>query len=129
MSGNYFDQTGEYPDDRTRIFTFNDLATPDLPATFCSPPDLSAEEAAAYPQLTNYLQPANAFNGQALNLTDDVFQTFEYYTSAKTDSVAGGLVAGCAAFKELTMPVTFESADDVLEYVKANAGQLGRNTP
>jgi hypothetical protein len=129
VSGNYFDQTGTYADDHTRIFTFNDLATPDMPATFCSPPDLSDEEAARNPQLKDFFQPSSVFNGQAVNLTDDVFQTFEYYTGAKTYSIAGGLVESCVEFEEQTLPVTFNSADDVLDYVKTNAGQFGRNSP
>lgn len=129
VSGNYFDQSGAYPDDHTRIFTFNDLATPDAPATFCSPPDLSADEAALYPQLSNFAQLASSFNGQRVNLTDNVLQTFAYYISAKTDSVAGGLVESCAKFDGQAVPETFATAEDVLEYVQANAGQVGKNTP
>ncbi|KAF7540267.1 hypothetical protein G7054_g1452 [Neopestalotiopsis clavispora] len=127
VSGNYFDQSGSYPDDQTRIFTFSDLATPDLPATFCSPPDLPADQAALYPQLGNLTQLASSFNGQPVNLTDNVLQTFEYYISVKTDSVAGGLVEGCANFEAQALPQTFTSSDEVLDYVTNNAGQLGRN--
>ncbi|KAI1855793.1 hypothetical protein JX265_012238 [Neoarthrinium moseri] len=118
VTGNYFDQSGEHPDDHTRIFTFSNLATPNTPATFCSPPDLTSEEASLYPQLSNLTQPTSAFNGQAVNLTDNVFQTFSYYISSKKDSVAGGLVEGCAKFEGQLMPVTFASADDVFEYTK-----------
>lgn len=128
-SGNYFDQSGTYLDDHTRIFTFNDLATPDLPATFCSPPDLSADEAALYPELSSLAQLSSSFNGQPVNLTDNVLQTFEYYISVKTDSIAGGLVGSCANFIGQEMPEIFAAADDVLEYVRSNAGQVGRNVP
>ncbi|KAI4593155.1 hypothetical protein KJ359_010079 [Pestalotiopsis sp. 9143b] len=129
VSGNYFDQSGSDPDDHTRIFTFSDLATPDLPATFCSPPDLSADQAALYPQLGNLTQLASSFNGQPVNLTDNVFQAFEYYISSKTDSVEGGLVEGCANFEAQALPRTFTTSDEVLDYVTSNAGQLGRTTP
>jgi hypothetical protein len=129
VSGNYFDQSGTYPDDETRIFTFNDLATPDLPATFCSPPDLTADQAALYPQLGNYTKLASSFNGRDVNLTDNVFQTFDYYISVKTDSVAGGLVESCAKFEAQDLPSSFATAQDVLDYVTSNAGQVGRNTP
>ncbi|KAK9424742.1 putative Pectin lyase fold/virulence factor [Seiridium unicorne] len=129
VSGNYFDQSGTYPNDQTRIFTFSDLATPDLPATLCSPPDLAADELALYPQLSNLAQLSSSLNGQAVNLTDNVIQTYEYYISVKTDSVTGGLVEDCAKFEGQDMPETFDTADDVLEYVQSNAGQVGRNTP
>jgi hypothetical protein len=129
VSGNYFDQTGAYPTDETRVFTFNDLATPDYPATFCSPPDLPAESLALNSQLAEFTQPSNVLNGLNLNLTDNVIQTFEYYISVKTDSVAGGLIENCAAFEGQAMPVLFETSADVFEYVNSNAGQVGKNTP
>ncbi|KAI1349849.1 polysaccharide lyase family 1 protein [Xylaria sp. FL0043] len=123
VSGNYFDQTGTYPNDTTRIFTFQNLATPNEPATFCSPPDDDASS--AQQQLASLAQPQSALNGNAVNLTANVFQTFAYYLGAKTDSVAGGLVADCAEFEAQDMPVSFETAEDVLAYVLENAGQFG----
>ncbi|KAH9899069.1 polysaccharide lyase family 1 protein [Xylariomycetidae sp. FL2044] len=127
VSGNYFAQTGVYPDDKTRLFTFSNLATPESPATFCSPPDLSAVDAEAYPQLANFIEPQSALNGQLLNLTSNVFQTYGYYISEKDDSVAGGLVDNCAKFEGQKMPLSFGTADEVYEYVLQNAGQVGRN--
>jgi hypothetical protein len=88
---------------------------------------LPADQAALYPQLGNLTQLASSFNGQPVNLTDNVLQTFEYYISVKTDSVAGGLVEGCANFEAQALPQTFTSSDEVLDYVTNNAGQLGRN--
>ncbi|KAI0805315.1 polysaccharide lyase family 1 protein [Xylaria sp. FL0064] len=117
VSGNYFDQTGAYANDATRIFTFQNLATPDEPATFCSPPDAQ--------QLGSLAQPPSALNGNAVNLTANVFQTFAYYLGAKTDSVDGGLVADCTKFEAQDMPVRFDTAGDVLAYVLENAGQVG----
>ncbi|KAI0906773.1 polysaccharide lyase family 1 protein [Ustulina deusta] len=121
VSGNYFDQTGIYPDDATRIFTFQDLATPDQPASFCSPPDMSSSDVA---QLGSLAQPPSALNGEVVNLTANVFRTFTYYLGAKTDSVDGGLVADCAKFEGQDMPVSFNTAEDVLAYVLENAGQV-----
>lgn len=129
MSGNYFDQTGQFPDDESRIFTFSDLATPDNPATLCSPPDLSADEIAEYPGLKSLTSPASQLNGKDVNLMENVAETFSYYLTAKEDSVEGGLVQSCAKFGEQAMPRTFESGADVLTYVNENAGQLGRNKP
>ena len=50
---------------------------------------------------------------------------FAYYLTAKTDSVAGGLVADCDAFEGQDMPVRFGEPGDVLAYVLENAGQSG----
>lgn len=129
MSGNYFDQTGQFPDDESRIFTFSNLATPDNPATLCSPPDLSAEEIAANPGLESLAAPASQLNGKDVNLMENVADKFSYYLTTKTDSVEGGLVQSCAKFGEQAMPRSFESGADVLTYVNENAGQLGRNKP
>ncbi|KAI3320430.1 polysaccharide lyase family 1 protein [Xylariaceae sp. AK1471] len=129
VSGNYFDQTGAYPDDKTRIFTFQNLATPNRPGSFCSPPDLSSSATAAYPHLSSLAQPSSALNGEVVNLTSNVFQTFEYYLSAKTDSVGSGLVDDCAKFEGQSMPASFDTADDVFAYVTQNAGQVSRNVP
>lgn len=129
VSGNYFDQTGLFPDDETKVFTFSDLATPDNPATLCSPPDLSAEELAAYPGLKSLASPASQLNGKDVNLTANVADKFTYYLTTKDDSVAGGLVQSCEKFGEQAMPRSFDSGEDVFNYVTENAGQVGRNTP
>ncbi|KAG8165569.1 hypothetical protein KVR01_004121 [Diaporthe batatas] len=129
MSGNYFDQTGQFPDDETRIFTFSNLATPDRPATLCSPPDLSADEIAANPGLEALAAPASQLNGRDVNLVENVADKFAYYLTSKTDSVEGGLVQSCAKFGGQAMPRTFGSGSDVLAYVNENAGQVGRNRP
>ncbi|KAI1361000.1 pectin lyase fold/virulence factor [Xylaria arbuscula] len=121
VSGNYFDQTGTYPQDSSRIFTFQNLATPQNPARFCSPPDSTSNSSSS--QLSSLSTPASALNGETLNLTANVFDTFAYYRSAKTDSVDRGLVADCAAFEAQDMPVSFDAPADVLAYVLENAGQ------
>lgn len=129
MSGNYFDQTGQFPDDESRVFTFSNLATPENPATLCSPPDLPAEEIAALPGLEGLAAPASQLNGRDVNLAQNVADKFSYYLTTKTDSVEGGLVQSCAKFGGQAMPRSFESGADVLSYVSENAGQLGRNKP
>lgn len=129
MSGNYFDQTGQFPDDETRIFTFSNLATPDKPATLCSPPDLSADEIAGNPGLKGLAAPPSQLNGKDVNLMENVADKFAYYLTSKDDSVEGGLVQSCAKFGEQAMPRSFESGTDVLTYVNENAGQVGRNKP
>ncbi|KAI0016096.1 pectin lyase fold/virulence factor [Xylariomycetidae sp. FL0641] len=127
MAENYFDKTGEYPDDKTRFFTFSDLATPEMPATFCSPADLPSASNSS--ELSDFAGFQNSLNGEGVNMTSAVFQTFAYYVSEKDDSVEGGLVADCAKFEGQDMPVSFDSAADVLDYVKSNAGQVGRHVP
>ncbi|KAI0541830.1 polysaccharide lyase family 1 protein [Xylaria digitata] len=121
VSGNYFDQTGAYPDDATRIFTFQNLATPDRPASFCSPPDVSSSSEA--PQLGSLAQSPSVLNGKLVNLTANAFRTFAYHLDKKTDSVEGGLRVNCSKFEGQHMPVSFGAADDVLVYVTQNAGQ------
>lgn len=127
VSGNYFDQTRSFPNDQTRIFTFSNLATPDAPATFCSPSDLSVQDLATYPQLAGLGSPSNAFNGQYVNLTDNAAVSFTYYTERKTDSVKGGLVESCAKFQTQVMPQAFKSANEVYDYVSREAGQIRKN--
>ncbi|GAP88886.1 putative polysaccharide lyase family 1 protein [Rosellinia necatrix] len=128
VSGNYFDQTGAYPSDRSRIFTFQNLATPSHPARFCSPPDSSSSSSSSSSPssssaLASLARPRSALNGAPLNLTADVLDAFAYYLGAKTDSVEGGLAVGCAAFEGQDMPVRFETPEDVFAYVVRNAGQ------
>ncbi|CAJ2506711.1 Uu.00g078970.m01.CDS01 [Anthostomella pinea] len=129
VSGNYWDQTGTDPNDKTRFFTFQNLATPDLPGTFCSPPDLSTADASTNSQLSSLTQPQSSINGVGLNMTDNVFQTFEYYLTTHDDSVLAGLVGSCEKFAGQDMPVSFETTEEVYEYVNSNAGQVGRNVP
>lgn len=129
MSGNYFDQTGQFPDDETRIFTFSNLATPDLPATLCSPPDLSAEDIAQNPGLEALAKPASQLNGRDVDLVGNVADKFAWYLTSKDDSVEGGLVQSCAKFGGQAMPRAFGSGAEVLAYVGENAGQVGRNKP
>ncbi|KAI1174091.1 polysaccharide lyase family 1 protein [Nemania sp. FL0916] len=126
VSGNIFAQTGSYANDTTRIFTFQNLATPSTPARFCSPPDIPPSSSYPYPQLSSLSHPQSAFNGAAINLTANVVAAFAYHLEAKTDSVPGGLVVqDCEGFAGQDMPVAFEDADDVLDYVQRNAGQGG----
>ena len=99
VSGNYFDQTGAYPHDITRIFTFSNLATPSSPAMLCSPADISIQEITAYPHLAGLEIPSNSFNGEYVNLTNNVMKMFKYYIEKKTDSVLGGFVQSCAKFE------------------------------
>ncbi|KAI0554343.1 polysaccharide lyase family 1 protein [Xylaria curta] len=109
-TGNYFLQTGPYRNDTTRIFAFQNLATPSTPAYFCSPSSSS---------------PPNAMNAVPLNLTSNVFDAFAYHLRTKSDSVSDGLVSDCARFEEQDLPTSFDSAEDVYAYVMQNAGQSG----
>lgn len=129
VSGNYFDQTGEYADDETRIFSFSDLATPNTPATLCSPPDLSAEDLAAFPGLETLAKLSSQMNGKNVNLTENAIELWEYDLADDDDFVEGGFVQDCAGFEDQSMPQTFASAEDVFAYVKENAGQVGRSIP
>ncbi|KAI1149229.1 pectin lyase fold/virulence factor [Nemania diffusa] len=126
VSGNYFAQTGTYPTDATRIFTFQNLGGPAGPARICSPPDLAPSTlASSYPHLAALAQPQSALNGESLNLTAEVFRAFAYHLDVKTDSVEGGLVTDCGVFGAQEMPRGFGDAEEVFEYVVRNAGQGG----
>ncbi|TRX91290.1 hypothetical protein FHL15_007895 [Xylaria flabelliformis] len=113
-TGNFFLQTGPYANDTTRIFAFQNLATPSTPAYFCSPGDSSPSD----------LQ--NALNNTPLNLTANVFDSFAYHLRTSSDSVSGGLVSDCARFGEpQDLPMSFDTTADVYAYVVENAGQSG----
>ncbi|KAI0859134.1 polysaccharide lyase family 1 protein [Xylaria cubensis] len=112
-TGNSFIQTGPYANDTTRIFAFQNLATP--PAYFCSPGDSSS---------SSDLQ--NALNNTPLNLTANVFDSFAYHLRTSSDSVSDGLVSDCARFGEpQDLPMSFDTPEDVYAYVAKNAGQGG----
>ncbi|KAF2702945.1 polysaccharide lyase family 1 protein [Pleomassaria siparia CBS 279.74] len=125
VSGNYFDQSGAYSNDTTRIFTFSDLATPDWPATFCSPADMNLGNVSS--TLAAFQSPKNSFNGEDVDLLQNVQDGFKYYVSKKTDSVAGGLAVDCGAFEAQEMPRVFAGSGEVLVYVQGNAGQVGKS--
>ncbi|KAI1073430.1 pectin lyase fold/virulence factor [Whalleya microplaca] len=129
LSGNYYDQTGGFPDDQTRLFTFSNLATPGDPAIFCSPADLSAGDIAANNQLSSFALLRSVLNGKELNMTDNVSQSYAYYIRTHEDSVKGGVALNCTQFEAQDMPTRFATAEEVLEYVNQNAGQLGKNEP
>lgn len=123
-SGNAFSQSGSYPNDTTRIFTFYNLS-PATVGTFCSPPDTSSLTA-----LSSLRMPKSTFNGVDINLAKNVQATFAWYISKKTDSVAGGLqVTNCTGFAAQKVPRAFRSGRDVEAYVRKNAGQVGKTTP
>ncbi|KAI8945965.1 polysaccharide lyase family 1 protein [Xylaria longipes] len=127
VTGNYFSQTGPYASDETRIFAFQNLATPSTPAYFCSPGDLSSPSPS--PSSSSSDLP-NALNSGPLNLTATVFDSFAYHLRTSSDSASGGLVSDCARFGEAQdLPVTFDTADDVYAYVVRNAGQGGGGEP
>lgn len=129
VSGNYFDQTGAYPDDETRIFSFSDLATPDIPATLCSPADLSAADLAEFPGLDDFAALTSQMNGKEVNLTRNSIDKFEFALTDDDDCVRGGFIQSCVGFEGQEMPQTFATAQDVFKYVTGNAGQLGRAKP
>lgn len=130
VSGNYFTQTGMYANDTTRIFTFSNLMTPNQPATLCSPPDLSVEDLGT-PGLKDLSVSKSVFNGRVIDLAENAKSTFAWFIAEKTSAVEDGLAVNCSSekFKPQSMPRTFESAEDVRNYVSENAGQLGRSEP
>ncbi|KAK6501146.1 hypothetical protein TWF481_008994 [Arthrobotrys musiformis] len=133
VSGNAFRQTGAYPNDTSRIFTFSNLLTPDTPAYFCSPPDLSLSKLLK-PQglrLVNLAIPKSKFNGNKIDLAENVSNLLEYRLSTSSSTVVeGGLkIQDCSGFKPQLMPLFFTDSNQVESYVIRNAGQLGRNYP
>lgn len=129
VSGNYFDQTGTYANDETRIFSFSDLETPDTPARLCSPADLSAAGLATYPELDTLGQLRSQLNGKDVNLTQDALELFAYHLTQDEGFVEGGFVQDCDGFTDQSVPQAFASGDEVFAYVTDNAGQVGQSTP
>ncbi|RVD85296.1 uncharacterized protein DFL_003622 [Arthrobotrys flagrans] len=133
VSGNAFRQTGTYPDDTSRIFTFSNLLTPNTPAHFCSPPDLPLSQLLKPDgfRLVNLATPKSKFNGNRIDLADNVSDLLEYRLSTKSSTVVEGglLIQDCGGFKPQLMPLLFTDASQVESYVRRSAGQLGRNTP
>ncbi|KAF3910424.1 hypothetical protein ABW20_dc0105428 [Dactylellina cionopaga] len=133
VSGNAFRQTGTYPDDTTRIFTFSNLLTPGTPAHFCSPPDLSLLQLLKPEglRLINLAIPKSKFNGKKIDLADNVSDLLAYRLSTSSSTVVNGglIIQDCGNFKSQLMPLIFTDANQVETYVQKNAGQLGRNTP
>ncbi|KAF3939611.1 hypothetical protein ABW19_dt0202426 [Dactylella cylindrospora] len=133
VSGNSFKQTGSYPDDTTRIFTFSNLLTPNTPAHFCSPADLSPLQLIKPDglRLVNLAFPKSKFNGKKIDLKDNVSDLLAYRLATNATSIVdGGLkIQDCSGFPSQLMPLLFTDANQVETYVKYNAGQLGRNTP
>ncbi|KAI0468305.1 polysaccharide lyase family 1 protein [Xylaria cf. heliscus] len=121
VAGNYFSQSGPYASDITRIFAFQNLATPSTPAYFCSPGDLPSPSS-----ISLYTPLPNTLNGASLNLTATLFDSFAYHLRTTSDSTLTGLVSDCARFGETQdFPATFDNAEDVYAYVVRNAGQGG----
>ncbi|KAF3110205.1 hypothetical protein TWF594_010147 [Orbilia oligospora] len=121
VSGNAFRQTGTYPNDTSRIFTFNNLLTPNTPAHFCSPPDLSVAQLIKPGglRLANLAIPKSKFNGDKINLADNVSDLLEYRLSTKSSSVVedGLLIQDCSGFKPQLMPLLFTDASQVESYI------------
>ncbi|EPS38455.1 hypothetical protein H072_7795 [Dactylellina haptotyla CBS 200.50] len=133
VSGNAFQQTGNYPNDTSRIFTFSNLLTPSTPAYFCSPPDLTTLQLLKPDgfRLLNLAFPKSKFNGKKIDLADNVLDLLSYRLSTGSSAVVdGGLkIQDCSRFKTQLMPLIFTDASQVESYVRFSAGQLGKNVP
>ncbi|KAI0455235.1 polysaccharide lyase family 1 protein [Xylaria acuta] len=124
VTGNYFAQTGPYASDVTRIFAFQNLATPLMPGYFCSPADLPFSFSSS--SSSRYTRLQNTLNNTPLNLTATLFDSFTYHLRTSADSAPDGLVSDCARFGEAQdLPTSFDTAEDVYAYVVRNAGQDG----
>ncbi|KAI0436367.1 polysaccharide lyase family 1 protein [Xylaria telfairii] len=124
VTGNYVLQSGPYASDSTRVFAFQNLATPSSPGYFCSPVDFPSSSSSSPSPSARYNCLPNMLNNTPLNLTAILFDSFAYHLRTSSDSVLGGLVSDCARFGEAQdLPATFETVDDVYAYVAWNAGQ------
>ncbi|KAB2580595.1 putative pectate lyase A [Lasiodiplodia theobromae] len=128
-AANAFVQSGTYgAQDSSRIFSFSDLSTPNLPATLCSPADVSSGNSSSL----DGLKIKSTFNGAPIDLQRNAENTWAYVRGKDDDGefVEGGFVTGCEGFEAQEVPVAF-GADgaEVEAYVRKNAGQVGRATP
>lgn len=123
IAGNVFQQSGVTPDDETRIFNFNMVKNITKPARVCIP--------ASHPQvkaLANFVVPTSILNGKNLDLQQVASHRYAYHVS-RDNVIAGALALGCDTFAAQKMPRTFESANEVKEYIKNEAGQVGKHEP
>jgi pectate lyase len=109
VSGNIFEQDGEYLNDTTRIFTYSDLTRADIPAILCVRADRGGF--------------VDTFNGKPVTLDDVAMAKFRYQVDAGS-AVKGGLVQKCEGLEEQIMPKEFASAEDVRTYILKESGQF-----
>ncbi|KAK7439779.1 hypothetical protein VKT23_017353 [Stygiomarasmius scandens] len=108
VQDNVFMQTGSQPSDLSRIFTISESTLPDFPARVCI-------------HESTFL---STMNGRPINnLTTVIQDTIDHFVD-NGDAAEGAVVATCEGISiGYDLPTTFESAEDVLTYVLAEAGQ------
>ncbi|KAL1644239.1 hypothetical protein SLS58_004519 [Diplodia intermedia] len=124
VAANAFVQSGAHADDSSRIFSFSDLSTPQLPATLCSPADNGANSSSTL----DGLRIKSTFNGAPVDLARNAENTWAYSLREDDDGefVEGGFVTGCDGLAAQDVPVDAFGADAaaVEAYVRKNAGQV-----
>lgn len=127
FAGNVFSQKGLYPDDTTRIFNFNTIKNITKPARVCIPASLPPKEVK---HLKKLAQVESLLNGKVVDLKTVAKERYRYHVG-RGDVIGGGLELGCEkeVFKEQKMPKSFKDGREVVEYIKKEAGQVGRHKP
>ncbi|PVH89200.1 polysaccharide lyase family 1 protein [Cadophora sp. DSE1049] len=101
----------------TKIFSFSTLLNTTLPARLCIP----ASQENPPDGLAGI---GSSFNGESINLKEDALSTFERFVAEKPDSVINEtLLVGCEGFSAQTVPIAFQTTDEVEAYVRREAGQ------
>lgn len=113
--GNVFQNALE--SNKTKIFSFSTLLNTTLPAKLCIP--------ASEQNLTAGLATiGSSFNGKQIDLKEDALITFKRFVAQSPASVVDGtLLMGCEGFPAQTVPVDFQTTDEVEAYVRSQAGQ------
>ena len=127
VAGNVFSQAGLYPSDETRIFNFATIKNITKPARVCIPASLPASETKHLKKLAD---TESILNGKVIDLRRVAEERYRYHVG-RGDVIAGGLELGCekSRFKEQKMPQSFKNGREVAEYIKREAGQVGKHKP
>ncbi|KAJ3714457.1 polysaccharide lyase family 1 protein [Lentinula raphanica] len=114
LQDNVFVQTGSGANDTSRIFTISEATLPQLPARVC----IHESNATTPPHFLSTL------NGHAIdNLTTLAQDTIDFFVE-NGDAVEGAVIITCEDIAiGYTLPRSFDSAEEVLNYVLEQAGQ------
>ncbi|KAL0957995.1 hypothetical protein HGRIS_000170 [Hohenbuehelia grisea] len=111
VQDNVFIQGGAVANDTSRIFTLSEDTLPQRPARLCL---TQGGETAAFP---------STMNGEPINLADIAQGTIDYFV-AKGSAAEGAVLLTCDGFEVASgLPRQFSSAEEVAQYVRAEAGQ------
>ncbi|KAH7351202.1 pectin lyase fold/virulence factor [Rhexocercosporidium sp. MPI-PUGE-AT-0058] len=113
--GNVFQNAEEK--NTTKIFSFSTLVNTTLPARLCIP-------ASEHNSSGESRGIGSSFNGRQIDLEENALATFNRFVIERPDNVVNGtLLLGCQGFSSQSVPVAFQTTEEVEAYVRKEAGQ------